>query len=359
MPTNPVRPGPAQPDQPGHRRATIHTVAAAVTIAVAVTFGLAGCRLAAPAAATNTNTATAAGALITEPDNGPQPIDQFISSASRSLDMTMYELVDTTAEQALIQDVRRGVTVRVILDRNLEQHSNQAAYTQLAGAGVHVVWATGYKATHQKTITVDGARSLILTANLVSRDYPNTRDFGVVTTDRADVAAIEAVFNADYVGSPITPNDGDSLVWSPTDAQTQLLDLINSATTSLRIENEEMGDGPVVRALEQVARRGVAVQVTMTNTRNAYATQFNALTSAGVKVATYTGEKPRYIHAKAILVDAGGSGAKLFIGSENFSNASLTGNRELGLITTNSAILTTVGSTLASDFAQAAPWQQQ
>jgi phosphatidylserine/phosphatidylglycerophosphate/cardiolipin synthase-like enzyme len=331
----------------------------ALVVIVAVT--IAGCQFGPTSLDTANTTAgtTAGGSLITEPDNGPQPIDQFIASATTSLDMTMYELVDPSgAEQALIQDARRGVDVRVILDRNLEQRSNQAAYTALAGAGIHVVWASaGYKATHQKTITVDRARSLILTANLVSRDYPSTRDFGIVDTDRADVAAIEAVFAADFAGSPITPSDGDDLVWSPTDSQTRLLVLINSATKTVRIENEEMGDAAVVHALEQDERRGVQVQVTMTNTGNAYAKQFDALTSDGVQVATYTGEKPIYVHAKAILVDAGTSTAKLFIGSENFSNASLNGNRELGLITTTPAILSAVGATLSSDFAQARPWR--
>ncbi|MBO0879457.1 MAG: hypothetical protein J2P17_03615 [Mycobacterium sp.] len=332
-------------------------------LALLVVISVAGCQLGSSSAAATDPTippaaGTTSGALITEPADGPQLIDRFIASARSSVDMTMYELVDTTTEQALVHDAKRGVTVRVILDRNRELHSNQPAYTQLAGAGVHVVWApSGFKATHQKTITVDHARSLILTGNLVSRYYAATRDFGIVDTDRADVDAIEATFAADFTGSPITPHDGHGLVWSPTDARPHLLDLINSAHATLRIENEEMSDAAVIHALEQAAQRGVHVEVTMTNTGNAYATKFDELTGAGVHVATDTGEKPVYIHAKAILVDAGTPTAKLFLGSENFSRTSLTGNRELGVITTNPTILTAVNGTLAQDFAQARPWR--
>jgi cardiolipin synthase len=52
-----------------------------------------------------------------------------------------------------------------------------------------------------------------------------------------------------------------------------------------------------------------------------------------------------------ISVDAGRPGQRAFIGSENFSNSSLRYNRELGLVTTNRAVLTPLNATLATDFA--------
>lgn len=90
----------------------------------------------------------------------------------------------------------------------------------------------------------------------------------------------------------------------------------------------------------------------MTNTDNDYASEFDTLTSGGVHVATYASDASLYIHAKVILAD----GTTGFIGSENFSNASLNENRELGLITTDSSILGSVGATLQSDYSNATPW---
>jgi phosphatidylserine/phosphatidylglycerophosphate/cardiolipin synthase-like enzyme len=46
----------------------------------------------------------------------------------------------------------------------------------------------------------------------------------------------------------------------------------------------------------------------------------------------------------------------VFLGSENFSSASLTRNRELGLISKDSAILTSTHTTLTNDFTGATPW---
>jgi phosphatidylserine/phosphatidylglycerophosphate/cardiolipin synthase-like enzyme len=271
--------------------------------------------------------------------------------------MTMYELQDTTAENDLAADAARGVTVRVILDTNLEKSNNTAAFNFLAAHGVQVVWAnTTFAATHQKTITVDGTDSAIMTGNLTSQFYATTRDFAVIDSNQIDVNAIEKVFNADFAHTAITPTDGDNLVWSPTDSQTQILALINGATKTLQVENEEMGLPAVTTALENAAKRGVNVQVIMTNTGDEYATEFDALKTAGAHVSTYTGETPIFIHAKAILADFGTTAARVFLGSENFSSASLTRNRELGLISKDSAILTSTHTTLTNDFTGATPW---
>ncbi|HEX5115807.1 MAG TPA: phospholipase D-like domain-containing protein [Pseudonocardiaceae bacterium] len=309
------------------------------------------------ATATASDAATSNYTLITAPDQGYAPIYAFINSATKSVDMTMYELQDTTAEQDLANDAARGVTVRVILDTNLEKSNNTAAFNFLNAHGVQAVWAnTSFAATHQKTITVDGTDSAVMTGNLTSQFYATTRDFAVIDSNQIDVNAIEKAFNADFAHTAFKPTDGDNLVWSPTDSETQLLALINGATSTLQVENEEMGLPAVTTALENAAKRGVNVQVTMTNTANEYASEFDALTAAGAHVATYTGETPIFIHAKVIVADFGTTAARVFLGSENFSNASLNENRELGLILKDSAVLTSTHATLAKDFTGATPW---
>jgi len=291
--------------------------------------------------------------LITEPDDQMKTVDTFILAAKSTLDMTMYELADTTAQQDLAADARRGVKVRVILDQNREKTNNQAAFDFLNSHGVQAVWApAGFKATHQKTITDDGSVSLVLSGNLTSRYYPTSRDFGVVDHDASDVAAIEKTFAADFAGTSITPPTGTDLVWSPTNSQSSLLALIAGAKTALSIENEEMGDTAITNALVAAAKRGVKVSVTMTNSAS-WTQAFDTLAAAGVQIATYAQTASLYIHAKVIIAD----GAKAFVGSENFSDASLNGNRELGLITPDAAIVASLAKTLAADHAGGTPWK--
>ena len=295
--------------------------------------------------------------LVTEPDQGITPIYNFIGTAKKTIDMTMYEFTDTTGEQLLAQAAAAGVTVRVILDQNLEKSGNTAAYNYLTANGVQVHWANPiYAATHQKTITVDGATSAVMTLNLTSQYYSTSRDFAVIENDPNDVAAIEATFNADFTNAAITPPDGDDLVWSPTNSQSALLALINGAQHSLLIENEEMSDTNIVNALVSAAARGVLVQIAMTNDDNEYSSEFNQIVAAGGEISTYAETASLYIHAKVILADYGSPDAQVFIGSENFSSASLTENRELGLIISDSAILASIYGTLTGDFTGGTPW---
>jgi cardiolipin synthase len=116
-----------------------------------------------------------------------------------------------------------------------------------------------------------------------------------------------------------------------------------------------MGDDTIVSALADAASRGVDVKVVMENS-SSYVTEFATLVTAGVSLATYEHSK-LYIHAKVILADYGTSSASVFIGSENFSNASLTENRELGLIVSDQAIMTSINATLTSDFNGGAAYQ--
>ncbi|MCL2543004.1 MAG: phospholipase D-like domain-containing protein [Nocardioidaceae bacterium] len=287
--------------------------------------------------------------FITEPDDGMQPIYSYIQSATKSLDMTMYALQDTQVETMLGDEAAAGIKVRVILDGSgNEKTHNTTAYNYLSSHGVSVIWSNpAYTYTHEKSIIVDDESAAIMTLNLQPQYYSTSREFAVIDHDSADVVADEAVFSADFQDKTITPSDGDHLVWSPTDSETQLLALINGASKTLVVENEEMGDADITNALVAAAKRGVNVKIVMTDSYGDYDTEFATLVAAGAHVVTYSSSASLYIHAKVILAD----GTKAFIGSENFSNTSLNKNRELGLMTTDSAIISSLSTTLAGDYA--------
>ena len=193
-----------------------------------------------------------------------------------------------------------------------------------------MVWSsTAFTYTHQKTITVNNDESYISTGNFDTTYYATSRDFGVFDTDANDVAAIVAVFNADYAHTSITPSDGDDLVWSPTDSQSHLLALINGAQHSLDIEQEEFSDTTLVNAIVADEKRGVTVRVVVEDPSD-YTSELNEVTAAGGKVTGYSSSTGYYIHAKTVIADYGTSTAKAFVGSENFSSNSLNDNRELG-----------------------------
>jgi phosphatidylserine/phosphatidylglycerophosphate/cardiolipin synthase-like enzyme len=357
------------------RRLLSQGVVGPVVVGVGIAVALAGCRglsaqVAGPASGSDPGggssgvqaagpVSAGSGALrvLAEPQAGIGPIYRLINGAKSSVDLTMYELIDTTAENDLAAAAKRGVDVRVILDAHLEKSRNTATYDFLRAHRVHVTWAPSGMTYHQKTLTVDGKTSVIMTLNMTSQDYAGTRDFAVIDTSKADVAAVVATFNADFAHKQTTPPDGADLVWSPTNAQAAILAVIGAARHTLAVENEEMGDPVITSALEAAARRGVDVTVTMT-AESEWDSAFSALVKAGAHVRTYKDSTTvLYIHAKAVVADAGRSDEQLFVGSENFSAASLQRNRELGLRTTNKSVISAVAAVLSADYGGGTPFR--
>ncbi len=348
------------------RSALASASATAASLAVVV-LAVAGCKVQVPSAAqasagttgavqAATSGVTRAGSLVVEPGAGFSSVYNLIDGAKHSIDVTMYEFSDTTAEHDLAAAAKRGVHVHVILDRR-EQSENSAAYSYFGSHAVKVTWSSPkYRYTHQKTLVVDGSEAVIMTANLTSQYYATSRDFLVVDTNRADVAAITAVFNADFTHTAVRPGDGSDLVWSPTDSEGKLLGLINGATSSLRIYSEEMGDKTVENALIRAAKRGVDVQVCGENESGEYDSAYSRLARAGIHISYYSSPAGFYIHGKVIEADYGTAHAKVFIGSENFSNTSLNDNRELGLLIASHAVMSAIAGTFASDFRNGQHW---
>jgi phosphatidylserine/phosphatidylglycerophosphate/cardiolipin synthase-like enzyme len=306
-----------------------------------------------------------------EPDDSVTPLYSFINSATSTIDMTMYEMQDTTFTADLVAACGKGVRVRVIFSSS-ESSANKTAYNALNAAGANcsaVNSNSAFTNTHQKTITIDGALSTAQTAimslNLQTQYYSTTRDFALVENDPVDIAAIEATFNQDYAagGTKNTtefnyqPGAGDDLIWSPTTAQTAMLAIINNAQKTLLVENEEMSASNIVTALEAACQRGVTVHVAMVNDNNEYGSEFSALQTAGCGVNVYPDTQTGfYIHAKAVVADYGLPTESVYMGSINYSNASMTQNRELGVWISDPATIQSLYATMTSDYAGGAAY---
>jgi phosphatidylserine/phosphatidylglycerophosphate/cardiolipin synthase-like enzyme len=132
------------------------------------------------------------------------------------------------------------------------------------------------------------------------------------------------------------------------------LSVIDGAKRTLAVENEEMDDPTVTGALAAAARRGVQVEITMTADPE-WNQALAELAQAGAHIRLYADSNGvLYIHAKAMVADAGRRDQRVLVGSQNFSVASLDYNRELGVITTDPAVVAVISRTLASDYAHAA-----
>lgn len=333
------------------------TRAVLILLGIFIVATLLGCSTSANESKTEPHTYT----LITLPGDGYQSVYDFIASANETIDMTMYALVDSNAEAALIAAAQRGVSVRVLFNSNASDGGtadmDQQAYENLTANGVNVVYSWPGVLWHQKSIVVDNKKVAIMNCNLVAQYYSVLRDFIVITDNPATVSGVATTFEADYRNNTIAPVSGDvpsgsELVWSP-GAEKEFTQLIESARagTILYVETEQLNSTPIEKALIAAVKRGVTVNFTMTNTPE-FTNGINTLKAGGVNVSLYPSGAAIYIQAKAISVN----NDTVYIGSTNLTTTSTDNDRNVGIITQNSGVVEGITATLASDFEGAIPY---
>ncbi len=275
--------------------------------------------------------------IFFEPDAGETPFVNLINGAESSLKIEVYVMTARDVFDAIHSAINRGVKAEVILTAhpyNMQAQANYA-YEQLKAMGAEVRWAPlRFAYDHAKFMVADGKKAIVGTSNLTYSGISQNFEANVLTSDPEIVKALVNVFNADWNNVPAGSAPREYLVLSPKSAG-DFEWLIKSAKKSLKISEEEVPEGVIFNALKAAAGRGVKVQLVepYSNLKRAegrYA--LSELEKAGVKVKTI---KSPYIHAKMMIVDAN----YLFIGSENVSYTSLYQNREVGVILSNSSLI--------------------
>jgi phosphatidylserine/phosphatidylglycerophosphate/cardiolipin synthase-like enzyme len=289
--------------------------------------------------------------IIVEPSDKAAALVSAISGAKTSVHMTMYLLSSYKVINALIAQHQAGHEVKVLLNKTFPPNSgsNNSVFSQLQTAGVSVAWAPAtFTYTHEKCVIIDGSTAWIMTMNATDSSATGNREFLAVDTDPEDVQEAETIFEKDFAGTPPTSVSGKLVVApTPLNARTRMLQVLNSAKTSIDLEGEELSDTYIVNALASSHSSGIAVRVVLSDgtLTTAQQTAVTKLKAAGVPVVSVSSP---YIHAKAFVVD----GSTAYVGSANFTAESLDHNRELGIITTATSEVTKIANTIAGDFAK-------
>jgi cardiolipin synthase len=286
--------------------------------------------------------------LIVGPDDGTGAILNAMSTARRSVLLEMYMLTAPAALMALLSAHDAGCQVRVLLEPAPygDATANQFAFSTLAAAGIDVRWFNVRGGlVHAKLLLIDGVTAYILTLNLTAAGLAGNREYAVADANPADVGWATAIWNADAIGADagLVPPD-TRLVVSPINARARLGAAIDGARTSITIEIEEISDDDFVTRLVRARARGITVTV-VTPAENMSAGTILALArmaSAGITVRELASP---VVHAKAMVID----GRRFYVGSVNFTRASLDDNREFGMLSDDA-----VGAVAAADAVGAA-----
>ncbi len=334
---------------------------------IAICFTLAGCSFGISLGGSSvtpcqSNCATGSGAqgvhVYVEPDDGERVITGAIKSATKSIWLEIYILSDRNVIRALEDAANNGLDVRVMLEPHPFGGGTSASRTldELKAASIKAQYSSpDFKLTHEKGMVIDNQTAYIMTSNFSraalggssGSSGTRNREYGIIDTNSQDVQAVTAIFNADWNHTAAQFNDSN-LVVSPVNSRSAFTSLINSAQHTLLIEAEEMNDSAIEQALISAVKRGVQIEVILPSASSS-ASDSNRQGIAAIKQSNVTvREDPQlYMHAKIIVVD----GAKAFVGSENISTQSLDQNRELGILVSDTAVLSKLQSTFQTDWA--------
>lgn len=293
-------------------------------------------------------------------------IIQYIDMASETLDITMYDLVDTTDGEviriinAINAAYDRGVTVRYITDNepeNLLLDSLNPSIPLLRGNQDAIM--------HDKFIIIDAETidsSWVMTgstnhtiANL-NKDYNNI----ICIQDHQLAKAYELEFNEMWGSTGPTPNETEALFgsektdntphqfniggvlvesyFSPSDGTTaQIVDAIDAAQATVEFAMLVFTENTLGNAIVNAHNRGVEVKGIIDYTGYS-GDEFDYLLSEGVNVLDYINEdgsqwpEGATLHHKYAIIDHDTENAVLITGSHNWSASAESINDENTLI---------------------------
>lgn len=291
--------------------------------------------------------------LLVLPDDTIEPLLAAMNTAKRSLNVRMFVFEDKQLLDAVVHARKRGLTVRVMLNRQRRDGTseNDFAAAALADAGIEVRGShPRFELTHEKSLVVDDRLGFVQTMNWNASRHRSTRDYAVVTEEPLEVDEMIAGFNADWERRVFTPRMDSSLIWCPDNGRTRLAAFIDRSCHSLWVQNDRYQDKVVVERLARAALRGVRVHV-LTPPPHQLKPDKLAEGIAGLRILQDVGVSVHVarhlrLHAKMMVADH----RSAIVGSINLAPGSFNHRRELAIETSDRPTVERLEATARSDW---------
>lgn len=272
--------------------------------------------------------------LIVLPDETAKPIMDAIHTAKKSLRVKMFVFSDPGLLSAVTQAKKRGVEVRVMLNkaRRSGEEDNRATAKKLRAAKIEVIDTNPeFDVTHEKSMVVDDEIAFVHSCNWAPTNLTETRDYAVITTHSPEVREIIECFEADWARKPFTVDNDTLLIWCNGNGRDRIARFIDDAKHTLFVQNERYQDAIIIERLVRARERGVKVHVMARPPHKLKKEKLiegvgglRIMDDVGIKVHKL---KHLKLHGKMLLVD----GSRAIIGSINLAPGSFDSRRELAI----------------------------
>ena len=272
--------------------------------------------------------------LIVLPDETAKPIIDAINAAKKSLRVKMFVFSDPSLVDAVTRARKRGVDVRVMLNkaRRSGEEDNQATAKKLRAVKIEVIDTNPeFDVTHEKSMVVDDETAFVQSLNWASKNLTETRDYAVVSTHGPEVKEIIDCFEADWARKPFQVDNDTLLIWCNGNGRDRIARFIDGAKHTLFVQNERYQDAVIIERLVRARERGVKVHVMARPPHKLKKEKLiegvgglRIMDDVGIKVHKL---KHLKLHGKMLLADS----SRAIIGSINLAPGSFDSRRELAI----------------------------
>lgn len=138
--------------------------------------------------------------LVVSPVNSQDRIVAEINSATKTLDVETLEFSDTAVQAAVIDRMKAGVTVRLLVADPGFSPGITTSVQEVANSGL-IARQLVTPQVHVKSVLVDGTSAYAGSENFSSTSLGHNREVGLIVTEPAAVAKIAATFEKDWAAS--------------------------------------------------------------------------------------------------------------------------------------------------------------
>lgn len=129
-----------------------------------------------------------------------EEVIDLINSAESSVYIQMYVFSSDDIIYSLINAKKRGVDVRIILEKRVLDDKNVLTYNRLKDAGIEVIWASEtFKLTHSKFMIIDKKLVFVGSHNFSNSALNFNREASVIVKNQEVVNDFLEVFEADWL----------------------------------------------------------------------------------------------------------------------------------------------------------------
>jgi cardiolipin synthase A/B len=280
--------------------------------------------------------------LIVQPDDGEKPVIDFLKSAQKTVALKLFTFTHPLLLETVVALHRKGVRMRVMLNaaKATGERLNDPFFEKMKSIGIDVQWSNpSFLVTHEKSIIVDGKVALLATFNFMEKYFQATRDYGVLTTDPAQVEQVQKCFDCDWKREPFHPQKEVGLAWSPGYARHLVCQFIDRAHKRLDVQHPKFAEPVILERMLAAIQRGVRVRILCGGKHGLHQPDlmysfalWRLMRQAGAKVHK---QKNLRAHAKLLVVDR----KQALLGSQNFDQPAFDLRREVAMELYDAAVV--------------------